>query len=146
MALIQVLHVYNNLSVRYSLQDHLSHIISVKIRVKQGCIHAVLLFNYINAIKLLHNLEFHLPNIVNRSSPMLLYVDDTVTLSCTEVRLRRTLREFHQVRTWALKALAFVEDIQTSLGLGATSRFLSIEHRAQEIIKQMIGWGILPFT
>jgi len=72
---------------------HVSGAVSTKSDIRQGCILALLLFNlYIKpVIQALSSSNHHSPMLRNHAIPALLYADDLVILSISQVGMRRVL-------------------------------------------------------
>uniref|UniRef100_A0A803T0U9 ribonuclease H n=1 Tax=Anolis carolinensis TaxID=28377 RepID=A0A803T0U9_ANOCA len=94
LQLIRSLHEGTTLKIRCSSQGHLTRAVETEKGVKQGCTLAPLLFNfYINSmVEHLYNLDYHPPKLAERHLSILLYADDAVLLSRTQVGLKRALR------------------------------------------------------
>ncbi|KAG8133100.1 hypothetical protein E2320_010924 [Naja naja] len=78
------------------MQGHYTNKILTCIGIRQGCILAPLLFNfYIHPlVAQLIQLEHHSPKLANRHIASLLYVDDILLLSGTQIGLKTNLECF----------------------------------------------------
>ena len=94
--LLKQLHCNNFCQVKYSKEGNLSDKIPINMGVKQACILAPHLFNLFlsDLPALLGRTNGHPPSVGNRSTPLLLYADDTIILSRTRIGLIRYLRSF----------------------------------------------------
>uniref|UniRef100_A0A670I2D7 ribonuclease H n=1 Tax=Podarcis muralis TaxID=64176 RepID=A0A670I2D7_PODMU len=91
--LIKTLYTDTSIQVKVDLAGHLTTRIKTTTGVKQGCILAPFLFNfYINdMVKELEGLQFAPVTILDQKLSVLMYADDLVLVSRTQVGLRRLL-------------------------------------------------------
>lgn len=92
LMLIHSLYVDKSLKVRCNPKGFISKAVSAQNRVKQGCILAPLLFNYyINStVSHLPNPDFHSSKLPDRCNSIPLNIDNSIFLSRTSIRLKRT--------------------------------------------------------